>query len=503
MRTFIAGLKLETNSWVAQPTHLEDFTHFESAHFRALRSERPSVGSPLHQGYSGFLTAADSAGADIIFGPASYATPGGPVDARSCAILFDRILTALAGESSVDLILLDLHGAMAGTESEDSEGDLLEQICEVVNERTVIAALLDPHASLTQKMVRNSNLLHCYKEYPHTDIHARAVELFHHAAKIARGAPQPHAAIYDCAVLGAFPTVSGVMRDFVDRLLLEETRNGIISASLVHGFPWSDTAENGAKLLVYSDHSEDQAREAAIRLGEDFRRIVRTAAVKECPIPEGIAHVLSEPAGPILVADTSDNPGGGADGDATFVLKALLEANRTPIGVAVLCDPESYDACTEAGIGTDLRLRLGGKAAPTSGLPLELDVRVEAIVNHLTLHANGAQQRVERGFVRVRFDGGDIILSRHRQEALWPELFVQLGTDPLDYEVLLLKSSNHFRAGFGPYARSVISISSPAVMNPCLSELNYKHLVRPVWPMAPWKATHPQLADTVETRIHV
>ncbi|HRX73321.1 MAG TPA: M81 family metallopeptidase [Hyphomonas sp.] len=502
MRVFVAGLKTETNSWVSRPTRLEDFESFDPAYFEVLRHQPPRSGSPRHQGYSGFLAAADAAGAEVMLGPARYATPGGAVKEEVVAELFGGILSSLAAALPVDLVLLDLHGAMMSSVSDDCEGDLLEEVSRIAGKGAIIAALLDPHASLSDRMLKHSDLLHCYKEYPHTDVYDRAGELFRHAHAALNGVTRPCAAVYECGVLGAFPTVSGPMRAFVDRLMEEEGRPGVISVSLVHGFPWSNSAANGAKALVYSNGHVEQAEALAVELGEEFRRIARTAAVKELPVKEGVERLCSETASPVIVADTSDNPGGGGDADATFVFEALLAAGRFPIGVAVVCDPASFDACMQAGVGAELELDIGGKAAATSGTPLHLKVRVEAITDQLEIRSRGSVQHVARGFIRVSFDRGDIILSRERQEALWPELFTALGSDPADYAVILLKSSNHFRAGFNGYSDAILSIGSPAAMNPQLADLAFTRLTQPVWPIVDWDMTRPHLVEGVETRSH-
>lgn len=502
MRVFLAGLKTETNSWVSRPTCLNDFASFGQEHFKALRNQPPRSGSPRHQGYSGFLAAADSVGAEVVFGPAAYATPGGAVEAEACDLLFARILSAIEASAPVDLVLLDLHGAMMSSQSDDCEGDLLEKISRIVNPDAVVVALLDPHASVTEKMLRHADLLHCYKEYPHTDVYDRAIELFRLGADVLIGETEPSVAMYECGVLGAFPTLSGPMRAFVDGLMEDETRPGVLSISLVHGFPWSDSAGNGAKALVYTDGNAPLAECIAIEVGEEFRRIARAAAVKELSIADGVEQVLRETSRPVIVADTSDNPGGGGDGDATFVLDALLKAGCGPVGVAVICDPESFEACLKAGVGARLDLDIGGKAAATSGSPIHLTVQVEAIVSRLEIRSRGAHQIVEGDFIRVSFDGGDIILSRKRQEALWPELFSGLGRDPSEYAVILVKSSNHFRAGFSQVSNSILSIASPAAMNPRLADLHFRRLRQPVWPIVAWEEARPQLVKGTRTRSH-
>src|SRR5207249_3327139 len=67
---------------------------------------------------------------------------------------------------------------------------------------------------------------------------------------------------------------------------------------------------------------------------------------------------------PLVIADYTDNPGGGGYGDSTAVLKAMVEAGLKGVGFHAICDPEAVMAGQAAGVRRTATIRLGGKADP-------------------------------------------------------------------------------------------------------------------------------------------
>ena len=78
----------------------------------------------------------------------------------------------------VDMVLLGMHGAMVAEGYDDAEGDLITSVRQIVGPDVPIGGELDLHCHLTQQMADDATVLIAYKEYPHTDILARGIELF-------------------------------------------------------------------------------------------------------------------------------------------------------------------------------------------------------------------------------------------------------------------------------------------------------------------------------------
>src|SRR3972149_1791724 len=82
-----------------------------------------------------------------------------------------------------------------------------------------------------------------------------------------------------------------------------------------------------------------------------------------------------------VVNELSDHPGGGAPGDGTHLLRAMLAAGLTDSAFGTLYDPEVAEAAHKAGVGATLRVRLGAKHDRLHGDPLELEGYVKALTD--------------------------------------------------------------------------------------------------------------------------
>ena len=176
-------------------------------------------------------------------------------------------------------------------------------------------------------MVRACNGARRLQGYPHVDIPARADDLFRIIAAAAEGKTRPVMAVFDCRMINTYRTTEQPLRGFVDRMLKLEGRDGIISISLGHGFPWGDVADVGAKILVVADGDRGRAERLARQLGEEFfAHARRDRAAPSSAMDEALDRALATPGGPVVIADVADNAGGGAPGDATFSCAACSSA---------------------------------------------------------------------------------------------------------------------------------------------------------------------------------
>ena len=62
-------------------------------------------------------------------------------------------------------------------------------------------------------------------------------------------------------------------------------------------------------------------------------------------------------------------------------------------------------------------------------------------------------------------------------------MVTSLGLDPASYATVVVKSSHHFRAAFGPLAREIGAVDSGSLGTRTLTQLPYTNVRRPVWPL--------------------
>ena len=480
MKVFIAALDTETNTFAPLPTGARAFADGFVAHGDATRLPENYCSAQLYV----WRRRAEALGWEVAESLCAYAEPGGITTRPVFEEFRDEILRDLAA-AQPDIVLLALHGAMVAEGYEDCEGDLLARTRAILGPHVPIGVELDLHCHLTDAMVEAATVLLTYREYPHTDIPARADDLFTLIEDAAAGRTRPVMAVYDCRMIGMFRPTVQPMRDFVDHLAKHEGRDGILSLSLIHGFPWADVPDVGVKLLAVADGDAEKAAAVARHYGEAFfalRKEVLPNCLSIDAALEVALELAEEKAGfPIVIADVADNPGGGAPGDSTFFLQAALDRSIERITIGYLWDPMAVRFCQEAGLGAALDLRIGGKCGVSSGKPLDLHVQVMGLA--ADVYQRFGEAPVSLGDCAwVQSRGLNIILCSLRTQTFHPEAMLTLGLDPATQRILVVKSNQHFHAGFAPIAGDVLYASSPGALSQDFAQIPYTRRSSRYWP---------------------
>lgn len=483
MRIFTASLATETNTFSPVPT---DRASFDMA-FYAGPGRHPETPTLCSSPIVALRARAKQDGLTVIEGTATWAEPGGIVQRQTYEALRDEILEQLRAALPVDAVILGLHGAMVAQGYDDCEGDLLSRVREVVGPDVVIASELDPHSHLTPKRVAAADILAAFLEFPHTDFYERGEHVVDLGLRAARGEIRPVISTFDCRMIQVLPTSREPMRSFVDRIKAMEGKDGIVSVSVIHGFMAADVPEMGTRILVVTDDAREKGDALAERLGmELFALREQTAMAMVDPaagVERAIAAHAAHPDRPAVIADVWDNPGGGVPGDGTTVLRAILDKRLERVGVATIWDPLAVTFCHAAGEGAEIRLRFGGKCGPSAGEPI--DARVTVMKAAAEGWQSFGRSRVTLGqsaVVRILGTEVDIILNTNRTQTFEPDVFSNLGIDPMEKDVLLVKSTNHFYAGFKPIAAEIVYVAAPSFYPSDPRVTDYRKLNRAIWP---------------------
>jgi microcystin degradation protein MlrC len=345
----------------------------------------------------------------------------------------------------------------------------------------VIGVELDPHCHLTVKRVRLADVIVLYKEFPHTDVVERAEDVLDLVLRTIRGEVKPVTSLYDCRQIASYPTTLPLMRAFVDRIKGMEGRDGILSISIGHCFPYADVPELGGRILVIADGDKAKADALATRIGEEFVSMRGKTAPDYQPVDEAIAAAVAANDSPVVLADPADNAGGGAPSDNTTILRRLIEREVADAAVGPIWDPVAVRLCFDAGLDAEFPLRFGGKIGPASGAPIDAVVKVVGLARECW-QSFGPTQVPLGDCAAVRVGGVDIVLISNRTQALGLELFSNLGIDPRSRKLLVVKSTNHFMAAFGPIARKVIYVDSDGPLSRDYRRIPYTRVNRPIWP---------------------
>ncbi|TSD61290.1 M81 family metallopeptidase [Variovorax sp. KBS0712] len=479
MRVFSASLATETNTFGPMPTGIASFK--DRGYFPA--GQHPDALTI----YSGPLWAARIRGKEkgwtLLEGMVAGAQPSGITTRHAYETLRDEMLNDLRAALPVDMVLLGLHGAMVADGYDDCEGDMLARVRQIVGPDVVIGAELDPHNHLTPAMVDNANVMVSFKEYPHTDVLERGLELVDICAAAVEGKVKPVVAMVDCDIIVTVHTSREPARSFVQRMQALEGKDGVLSVSLTHGFSWGDVPEMGTKVLVYTDGDQAKANALARQLADEVIGMRDGLTVNYPSIDDSLDEALAFDGGPVVLADGADNPGGGAASDSTFILRRMLERGITNAALGPMWDPIAVRIAFDAGVGARLQMRIGGKISPLSGDPLDLECTVKALQEDLVMTGLSNMPTAMGDCALVEVNGIDIVLITRRNQAMGTDLFTQLGCDLAAKKIVVVKSSQHFYASYSQVAKHVIYAGAPGAVTLDLTTLPYRKARLPKWPI--------------------
>lgn len=484
-RVLVAEFMHETNTFSVQVTDESAFRN--SCYY--LDNDIPGAFAGTRTSMGAAFEAAGKFGWSLVHPIVTSANPSGRVTDAFFDAVSDRILNACNG---LDGILLHLHGSMSTQSYDDGEGELLARIRSRVGPEMPIIAVLDLHATLTQKMADNANSLISYRTYPHIDQYERTWQAAELLEKAMVKHVTPQVAVARRPILYALDggrTTSPPMMELLRRGDQIEAAGQALAVSIQAGFSSADVHDIGPSIAVTGND-----RAAAQAIAEDLMDYAweqRTfSSIHFTPLDEAItmakageAHAIK----PLIIADYSDNPGSGAYGDATNLLKAVLEADLQNVGFHAICDPEAVLQAQAAGVGNRVTLRLGGKVDPAmGGGPLEITGHVAAITDgsFIAYGPMGGGARRNYGLsALLRVGGVEIIVISYNGQATDLGQFTSLGVDPTRKSTLIVKSMQHFRAAFEPIAREVLEVDTGALSTRNFKERPYKKVRRPIWPL--------------------
>jgi len=365
---------------------------------------------------------------------------------------------------------------------DDCEGDFLERVRALAGATCVIGVELDPHCHLTLKRCALADIIVLFKEYPHTDFAARGEEVVDLVLRTIRREIKPVKSLFDCRLIASFPTSTQPMRGLVDRIMALEGRDRVLSVSIGHCFPYGDVPECGARILVLTDDAKSHGDRLAEQVGRELISFRERAAPPAYSVDGAIDFALGAPSGPVVIADTTDNAGGGAASDNTTFLHRLIARGVESAAVAPIWDPIAVRLAFDAGAGARLPFRFGGKTAKSSGLPVDAEIEVIACVPDG--HQTFAGAIVPLGDVAsIRMGGVEAVLISTRAQAMGSDLFSNFGIDPAKRKLLVVKSNQHFYASFSKIAAQVIYAEGDGPLPRDIRKLAWSKVQRPIWPL--------------------
>ena len=443
--------------------------------------------------FAGFLDAGRTHGWQVVHAISALAQPSGPVTTDAYERIAGIIVEAVRqNKDRLHGILLGLHGAMVADFTEDGEGELLERLRAVVGAELPIGITLDPHANVTARMAALAQIIVAYKTYPHVDMRdcgQQAAEILQRtmAGEIRPVTIRAHRPMLEEVNGGR--TDIGPMIARIAEARAYEAESDVFAVSVNGGFGNADIAEVGPTVLVTAQGDLARHRAFADAIMDDVwtQRLDMINTYLTVEEAARQANAFDAAAGPLIIADYADNPGGGAYGDATNLLRALVVANVNSACFGPIVDPQTAIELQQLKVGDAISVRLGGKTDPNvGGAPLELEGRLMHLSDGAYIGDGpmiGGLKGTWGPTAVLRVGDIDILITSNPQQMLDLQQFRTFGIDPAAKRVVALKSMQHFRAAFEPIAGKVIVCDSGALCTPDLTKLPYKRVRRPIFPL--------------------
>lgn len=495
----------ETNTFSKQPADPAAFRKLFCFGADEIDSEMRGTNSET----GGFIEAADAHGWEIVHTVSAFANPCGKVTDEAWRDVGGLILEALRREEHVDGVILALHGAMVSESYDDAEGQMLKEVRALVGPDVPIALTLDLHANCSPETTEYADIVCAYRTYPHIDMAERGRQAGDLLDAAMRGRIRPK------SFFARPPAGRGCdggrsdcepMISMLAKARRFETEADVLSVSVFGGFTLADIPDLGPSAIVTADMSAGEAdgsrfQAMANELSDDIwatKHIVNNHFYT----PDEAAALAAERAEtgkPLVISDFADNPGSGAYGDATNLLKAMIDAGLQNACFGGVRDAEAAAILVEAGVGAEVTVAVGGKADPRfGGPPLELTGTVRHVGDG-DFVCDGPMWKGIRNssgptaVLRVGEDGNggigiDVLVVSNLQQITDIQQFLANGIDPRAKKTVGLKSKQHFRAAYEPIAEQVIVCDSGALSSPNMDRLTFDNIRRPLWPFDPEEA---------------
>jgi microcystin degradation protein MlrC len=482
MRVAIGQLVHETNTFSNVLTDQRLFEQWDWSVGEEILEKYTGVRDSL----GGMIDSAAREGVELAPTFSAYAYPSGLITEETYSAAETAILGGIERAGGLDAVCLALHGAAVTEESEDLEGRLLAAVRKAVGPDLPLIATLDLHGNITEEMVEHADVLLGVNYYPHVDFYERGVEAISTARRIVDGEIAPELRLLRLPLLFPMSTTNlPPARDINEVCWEQEEDPRILDCTFFHGFPYADIEKAGASVVVTADGRADAADEAAERVAQEIQRR-RDDFYPDYPSPEeGLEQAAAVDARPVVVNETSDNPGLGCPGDGTRLLGAMLEARTEDACFGYIFDPEVAEAAHRAGVGEYIDVVLGGKTDALHGEPLECRAYVKSLTDGRFVHTTPMWQgkKVNLGrSARLRIDSIDVLVCSVKSQVLDEQVFALHGIEVGRYGIVALKSSQHFRAAFEEIAGEIITVDAPGLGTPDLGTFRFERLGRPIYP---------------------
>jgi len=490
-RVFIAGIFHETHSFSGDTTGLDGFVIHRGQQILDRRGDASQV--------DGFLSVAEREGWEVV--PSVVYTGGasGTVDHAVFEAFWSEVKPLLnaALAQGLDAIHLSLHGAMVTSQCDDPEGELMARIRRLRGTAELpIYCVGDLHATLTPQMGDLCDCMIFYRECPHTDAYDSAVLSAELLARCLKTGVRPKHFVLVTPIVWP-PTGTGT-RDGPMRALEDAARRmekdipGVLAVNVVGGYAFSNVPYAGVALSIITEGDEAAAQAGLHELAAIAWEMREGGIPRQHDLDQVVRDFKPNGHGPVLLVEPADNIGGGAPGDGTDVMRALLKYDVQGAGVAI-ADAESVAALADVPIGATITLPIGGKGSPLDPGPVTLEVelvsRSDGVFELEDKHSHlvgSLGKIIHMGpSAVVKHRGLTILLTSKKLPPFDLGQWRSQGINPEELSMIGIKAAVGHRVAYGKIAAGEFTVNTSGPCTSDITRLPYTKLRRPVFPLDP------------------
>lgn len=440
----------------------------------------------------GYLAAAEKLDVEVVPLVFAFVNPIGAITEDAFEALADELIGQLVKHGPWDGVLLNLHGAAVAEHLSDADAEIASRVRSVVGPTTPVGAVLDLHANVSQRLVDALTVTLVYQTNPHVDAAQQAMRCAELVVQAARGEIQPKQWLVRLPLvvnIARQDTSEEPMSTLVTAAAQVASRPGMLSASVVEGFPYADVPQMGMSCLAIHDGDEFEARSAAQSLAAVVWTCRSDLQAEGHSVEDALDVVEAERGGPVVLLDVGDNIGGGAPGDSTVILAAAVRRGLRSL-VQTLWDPSSVRVCAEAGVGAEVELSVGARHEHSAGSPVAVTGRVRLLSDGRfedPAATHGGFRFFDMGPTAVleTDDGHTLVLTSRQIMNTSRQQLLSQGIDPARYRVVVAKGVNGPRAAYGPIAARMVVVDTDGITAMGLDRFDYTRRQRPLYPFEP------------------
>ncbi len=477
MRILLAAFKQETSSFNPRPTTLDLFTI-------ARGEEIVERNTGTNTEVAGALDVFAENGIQVIpTYSANSVTSGGPVPAADLDQMTDELLSEIEHHKDVDGAYINFHGAMAGEEEPDPEGRVLERAREILGDMPIVTSF-DLHAIISDRLIRDSDILVAFHTYPHTDMFETGQRAARNLVRLLKGGIVPTVARVRVPLLvrgdelltatGLFGQAIRTCREF------EATEDGL-SAAVIIGNPFTDVPHLRTNTIVTTNNDPRRAQEVAESLAR-FMWNGRERMQAELTSLDDAIRIANETEGLTVFSDAADATSSGASGDGNAILRGLLDQNFSKKALLPLVDPPAAKKAFAAGVGSTIQVDLGGAVDPARHTPLGCEAYVQSLHDGEFRTETGSRDRAGKTAVLVT-GNCSIMVTEKPVSIMGRKVFEARGLNPVDFDLVICKSPNGFRTFFQDIATRIVPVDVPGSTSANLKSLPFDQVARPIYPL--------------------